>query len=168
MAFHTRVQEVERVVFATPLNILVWGPGVGGRENSEKRIKVKAVLKSHFPGADVAFSEDLSDVPSWGAELAQHERELWHLTLCDVCIVLDTSKGAGEEIAHFTATRLARKLFILTDEKYRGVSTFPAELRRHENQVFYTASEFETCTLITRIVNRVKHVALGKAINLLV
>jgi hypothetical protein len=149
------------------MNILIYGPSVEA-VGLAKREAMRKRLSEYFTGADIRLGEDgeLTNLPKGGESLRLQERELWHLWACDVCVVLDASKGAGEEIAYFTRTPLAHKLFILTDERYRGATTFPAALRRHQNQEFYTAEEYVSCNLIQRVLVRVKQVALGKLLEL--
>lgn len=97
-----------------------------------------------------------------GEQLTIPEQELWHLAACDVCVVLDTSKGAGEEIAHFVSSLLAHKLLILTHERYRESNSFPAALRENKNQMFYNDNQYESCTLVEYVLTRVRTVAVGK------
>ncbi|MCH8047669.1 MAG: hypothetical protein IID44_28580 [Planctomycetes bacterium] len=143
------------------LTILVWGTGTSNVDdiNYKKRKKIKDELAAHFPVADVRFSEELGDtvesiIPGATAEWTIQQQELVHLFACDLCVVLDTSKGSGEEIAHFVQTNQARKLLILTHERFKDAESFPAELRRNENQVFYTEDEFKSCNLVERVKTR--------------
>src|SRR5207249_4771319 len=100
---------------------------------------------NEFPNAEVVFSEDLNAMPdaAWSKpDLKLREKELWHLGASDLCIVLDTLKGAGEEIAHFVESRFCFRLMILTHQRYQFVTTFPSELRHGHNQMFYTDDEY--------------------------
>lgn len=146
------------------LNVLVWGPGEGSPEHYAKRLKIEHELRNCFRNADVAFSEtlNLSEALPGAEHLTIPQQELWHLSVCDICVVLDTSKGAGEEIAHFVGSDLAYKLLILTHERYRGATSFPAALRANENQIFYSDHEYESCSLVERVLTRARTVALGK------
>jgi hypothetical protein len=165
MTFRDKIADLERIVAAVPVHILVWGPGDTAGPDWEKRKKIRETLTREFPNAQIAFSEDLPDDPS-GSDLTLQERELWHLSVSDITIVLDTSKGPGEEIAHFTRTTMSRKLFILTNERYKAVKGFPAALREHENQVFFNDGEYTSCSLIERVLRRAKQVALNKFLEL--
>src|SRR2546427_5644105 len=102
MSFRDRISEIDPLLHAVRLNILVWGPAPGAGPDGKKRQDVRDRLTAIFPQAEVAFSEDLSDVPPDNPDLSQTDRELYHLTLSDTCIVLDTSAGAAAEIAHYT------------------------------------------------------------------
>jgi hypothetical protein len=164
-------QEIDRIIKQTeayPLNILVWGPGSDSFEHFGKRQKIKQEISATFPNADVRFSEefDLSKpLPGIGdSELV--DQELWHLAACDLCVVLDTSKGAGEEIAYYSRSHTAHKLLILTHEKYAGSSSFPSALRRYRNQLFYDDHQYDTCSLVEHVLTRAKIVALGKITGL--
>jgi hypothetical protein len=117
-----------------------------------------------MPNADIRFSEDasLAAVVPGATHLSVHEQELWHLAACDLCVVLDTSKGVGEEIAHFVTSLYAHKMLILTHERYADATSFPSSLRRYQNQVFYTQEEYELCNLVERVLARARLVALAK------
>jgi hypothetical protein len=162
VGFAEGIKQLEAYIRATSINVLVWGAGSG--EHLEKRLKVQEVLRAQFPNSDVRFSEDpeLNKFIPGGEELTIPQQELWHLGACDVCVVLDTSIGPGEEIAHFTGSQFASRLLIFTHEKYRGSTSFPGFLRENQNQVFYTQTEYDSCNVVDRIVSRVKIVALGK------
>ncbi len=138
MSFEEAIRNLKKQTEACSLNILVWGPGTKTAEHFEKRQKMKREISKCFVNADVRFSEELdltedllgldqSDLPA---------QELWHLAACDVCVVLDTSKGAGEEIAYFSRSQHAYKLLILTHENFAETTSFPSALRRHHNQLF--------------------------------
>jgi hypothetical protein len=164
MSFNEEIKKLAQLTEACDLNILVWGPAETQPEHGEKRLKLQNEVRKCFRNADIRFSENLNlaDSVAGGDQLTIPEQELWHLAACDVCVVLDTSKGAGEEIAHFVSSQLAHKLLILTHERYRNSTSFPAALRRHENQLFYTDLEYESCSLIESVLTRVRTVALGK------
>jgi hypothetical protein len=164
MSFKERFRHILHMTDSYELNVLVWGPGEGSSEHYEKRLKIQRELRSCFRNADVTFSENLnlSEVVPGAEELSIPEQELWHLKACDICVVLDTSKGAGEEIAHFVASHLAYKLLILTHERYRDSTSFPAALRKYENQIFYSDEEYDSCSLVAHVLARARTVALCK------
>jgi hypothetical protein len=167
MTFRDRIRELDPLLQAISLNVLVWGPAPGAGPDGKKRQDVRDRLTATFPHSDVVFSEELADLPPDSPDLSLPDRELYHLTLSDICIVLDTSAGAAAEIAHFTRSKQSKKLYILTHEKYKGVATFPAAVRQRGYQVFYSQTEYDSCNLIGRIIARVKYVALGRATDLL-
>jgi hypothetical protein len=164
MSFHDEIQRLAQIVEAYQLNILVWGPAETVPEHGEKRLKLQNEVRRCFHNADVRFSENLNLAESivGSDQLTIPEQELWHLAACDVCVVLDTSKGAGEEIAHFVGSHLAHKLLILTHERYRNSTSFPAALRANQNQLFYTDTQYVSCSLVEIVLTRVRTVALGK------
>jgi hypothetical protein len=94
------------------------------------------------------------------------EKELFHLASCDLCVVLDMSKGAGEEIARYGAGRVAQKFFVLTPEKYRHVTTLPSAFRRHLSQEFFNDDEYDSCNLVQRVVARAQQVALAQLLRM--
>jgi hypothetical protein len=164
MSFKDGIKQLAQLTEAYSLNVLVWGPHEATPEHGEKRVKLQNEIRRCFPNAEVLFSENLNLLASLSGadQLTIPEQELWHLAACDICVVLDTSKGAGEEIAHFVSSLLARKLFIFTHEQFKDSTSFPAGLRASQNQVFYTDSEYETCSLIDYVLTRLRTIALGK------
>ena len=163
MSFDERFSQLLSVSEAVRLNVLIWGPGTAAVEQYRKREKMRQQIKDVFLNADVRFSEELMDTLPGGIEgLTLPEEELLHLAACDVCFVLDTSKGAGEEIAHFINSGFGHKLVILTHEKYKDVPSFPAALRQYGNQLFFDDEEYERCHLVGRVVSRVRFLAIGK------
>lgn len=163
MSFNERIDEITSLSEAMKLNVLIWGPGRLAAEDYAKREKMRQEIKHIFTNADVRFSEDLMDtIPSGRDGLAIPEQELLHLAACDICFVLDVSKGAGEEIAHFINSGFGHKLVILTHEKYKHVSSFPAALRKYGNQLFFSDEEYDRCHLVDRVVSCVRVRAIGK------
>ncbi len=164
MGFEEAINRLKKRTEAYDLNILVWGPGKDAGEHFEKRLKIKREISHCFNNADIRFSEEL-DLTGMLPGIDQLEfpaQELWHLSACDLCVVLDTSKGAGEEIAHFVGSQHAHKLLILTHERYESLTNFPAALRKHQNQMFYSDEEYFTCNLVEQVLTRIKTIALGK------
>ena len=168
MSFKEKIQQLAYLTEAYNLDILVWGPSETVPEHGEKRLKLQGELRKCFRNADVRFSENLNlaEMVSGGDQLTIPEQELWHLAACDVCVVLDTSTGAGAEIAHFVKSRDANKLLILTHERNKDSTGFPAALRTHQNQLFYTDVEYTSCSLIEAVLTRARTVALGKMLGM--
>jgi len=164
MSFDENLKRLAQITEAYGLNVLVWGPSESSPEHGEKRLKIQDEIRRCFKNAEVLFSENLNlgDSIAGGEQLTIPEQELWHLAACDVCVVLDTSKGAGEEIAHFVSSHLAHKLLILTHERYQKSSSFPSALRANQNQMFYNDTQYESCSLVEYVLTRVRTVALGK------
>jgi hypothetical protein len=166
MAFIDAFQKLMRRARREELNILVWGPG-NATDSPEyrKRVKIRDELRSHFRSADVQFSEDLegtlADVlPAAGKALSLRAKEAWHLAACHICVVLDVSPGAQAEIAYFTDSAWDGRLMVLAPEKYKGSASFPADLRKNKNIVFYGKGEFDTCDLVKRVIERTQNIAL--------
>lgn len=161
MSFQKAFEELRDYAKRQPLRILIWGPGLSA---SDKKLeKMQDSITKEFEEASVAFSESLPVLDLQG--LSVPEQELWHLAACDLCIVLDTTKGPGEEIAHFVSTKYASKLFILTNEKHKNALSFPAELRKLGYQQFYSDKEYQSCNLINRVISRLTHIGLRKFIE---
>ncbi len=162
MSFKESARQIENSLQALDLNVLIWGAGTGTPAHYAKRLKIRQEVRQLFHRADVQFSEDLGSLLWGGGYLSLCEQELWHLAACDACIVLDTSKGAGEEIAHFINSRYAHKLLIFTHVTNKDISSFPASLRRTQNQYFYNDQEYEDCSLVKQVLARLMQVALWK------
>lgn len=150
------------------LDILVWGSGMSSKEHFAKRVKIREELRDKFLNASVNFSEDatlleeLKKAVAHADDLSVPQQELLHLGGCDVCVALDTSKGVGEEIAHFLNSSWSYKLLVLTNGKFKTSNTFPGILREDVNQMFYDDFEYESCNLVSRVITRVQLVAFGK------
>lgn len=164
MGFDEAINRLKRQTESCELNILVWGPGQAAAEHFEKRQKIEQEINKCFHNADVRFSEslDLTSILPGIDQVDFPAQELWHLAACDVCVVLDTSKGAGEEIAYYVGSQHAHKLLILSHEKHKSSTGFPAALRKHQNQVFYNDQQYDSCNLVEHVLTRIKLVALGK------
>lgn len=162
MSFDERIREIISLSEGMRLNVLIWGPGAAAVEHYAKREKIRQKIKHAFINADVCFSEDLENKIPGSIDLTLPEQELLHLAACDICLVLDVSKGAGEEIAHFTGSVFAHKLVILTHERYKDMTSFPASLRKYENQLFYSDEEYDHCYLVERVLSRIRLLAVGK------
>jgi hypothetical protein len=159
-----RLQQVQAWAEATQLMVLVWGPA-----KSPKREKIRAAVRDHFRAAEVFFSEDpelKTLLPRWLQDGDILTQELAHLAACDVCVILDESKGPGEEIAHFVKSRYASKLLVLTHEDYADVGSFPAgirdPLRRFGNQLFYSEEAYKSCSLVELVIDRIRAVGFQK------
>lgn len=174
MSFKDRFKQLSGATRGANLAVLVWGPGDAGKGH-DKRKQIRERLSDHFHEADIQFSEDLGEdlEESWpGATgdsgvLKISEQEFLHLAACDLCVVLDASKGAGEEIAHFVNSRYASRLLILTNEKYKDADSFPGELRKFGNQQFYNDDEMKSCRLIEKVMTVAKRIAVAKLGDLL-
>jgi hypothetical protein len=162
MSFHERIRQLGLIVEAMELNVLVWGSGRSLPEHLAKREQLRQAIRDRFPNADVRFSEELTDEVPGAANLTFAEQELWHLAACDICVVLDTSEGPGEEIAHFVRSAFAHKLLILTPEENKNASGFPASLRENQNQWFFSDEEFDSGALFERVFAHLRQIALGK------
>lgn len=162
MSFHERIRQLGLIVEAMELNVLVWGSGRGLPEHFTRREQLRQAIKSRFPNTDVCFSEELTKEVPGSANLTFAEQELWHLAASDICIVLDTSEGPGEEIAHFVKSAFAHKLLILTPQENKDASGFPASLRENQNQWFFSYEDFDNGALFERVFVRLRQIALGK------
>jgi hypothetical protein len=168
MGFLDAINQLKKQTEVCDLNILVWGPGKNNGEHHEKRLKLKQEIFKCFRNAEVLFSEDLNlaDALPGSESWTFQAQQLWHLAACDVCVILDTSSGAGEEVAHFVGSPYAYKLLILTHESLQHSGGFPASLRRCQNQIFYNDEQYVTCNLVEHVIARIKTVALGRLLGM--
>jgi hypothetical protein len=168
MGFLDSINRLKMLTEACDLNILVWGPGKNSVEHYEKRLKLKQEIFKSFRNAEVIFSEeiDLTGALPGSENWTFQAQQLWHLAACDVCVILDTSKGAGEEVAHFVGSTYAHKLLILTHESLQQSGGFPESLRQFQNQMFYNDDQYVTCNLVEQVIARIKTVALGKLLGM--
>lgn len=165
-----RFESILLSIKAQQLMILVWGPGTR-KKHYPKRKKIRDKLRAEFPNASVYFSEsdELNEIlhkripgsESWPL----NKKEQSHLRACDLCVTLDVSKGAGEEIASSIGGRDGSKLFILTHVKYKNNKSFPAAIRVSGNQEFFTQKEYDKCNLVDRVIDRVVEVGFTKLIR---
>jgi hypothetical protein len=162
--FEDEFERLKHMVVWTPLKVLVWGPGPAATRVHEKRVRIRDLIRDTFPNADVRFSEDLPAIVDDGV-LSQRDQELWHLAACDLCVVLDVSEGPSSEIATYCDTRDAYKLFILTPDRYRDSNSFPADLRKHKVQAFFSDQEFDECKLVEKAVERARQIAMKRYMN---
>ena len=170
MTFAESCDQLSLLVQSLRLKILIWGPGEAAPD-FPKRETIRNKVREHFPNAEVRYSEDhdLNQLVPGFADVSLQEREHWQLAACDACIVLDTSKGAGEEIAHFVGSPYSHKLIIFTHEKYQQVTSFAAALRENQNQMFYNDEEYDSCcALAQRILGLLMHRGLAKLGGLMV
>ena len=58
------------------------------------------------------------------------------------------------------------KLIILTHEQYKDASSFPASMRKYGYQLFYSEEEYEECSVVERVLTRLRQVALEKLSHL--
>lgn len=168
MGFPDVIDQLKKQTEACSLNILIWGPGRNNAEHFEKRLKMKQEISKCFRNADVRFSEeiDLGEALPGSESWEFPTRQLWHLAACDVCVVMDTSRGPGEEVAYFVGSQHAHKLLILTHDSFKLSTGFPAGLRRYQNQLFYDDHQYVSCNLVEHVLARIKTVALGKLIGM--
>lgn len=168
MGFLDAINRLKMQTEACDLNILIWGPGKDHGEHYEKRLKLKREIFKCFRNAEVFFSEelDLTATLPGSENWAFPTQEIWHLAACDVCVVLDTSRGAGEEVAYFVGSQYAYKLLILTHESYQHSGGFPASLRKCQNQIFYDDDQYVSCNLVEQVTARIRTVALGKLLGM--
>jgi len=147
------------------LIVLVWGPGPSDK-NYKKRQDIRSELQKSFPAAEIYFSEDPAlRKLTRKAYPDVVDEEKAHGLVADLVLALDTSKGVGEEIAKFSAIpKIAAKLIVLSNKRYRSVRTFPAEVRKRVRHVqWYDEDDFSSCRLAKQMcVNHVRGILLDR------
>lgn len=164
-AFAKNQQKLEKRLREQELAILVWGSGRASGEHHEKRQKIRKALKKHFSKSEVRFSEDLTHLVPGARDIEIGRQEEYQLALSDTCVVLDTSAGPAAEIAYFARGPLKHKLICFTHDRHKGSESFPAQLREGLEHHFYSDAEYASCSLVERVRDRMRHVALAKLLG---
>ena len=173
MNFEKRhLEQISHIKNTTEICILIWGSGINS-EHYEKRLKLKQELKSEFVKAEVFFSEDtdldkkFDRVNGSYNYMPQHSKQQFQMDACDVCIVLDTSKGPAEEIAFALSNpKNLLKLFILTPERHKGNNSFSSKTREgFPFHSFYTQEEYDKCNLVQRAMAHIFHLIVSRHIT---
>jgi|ERR1041384_3042394 hypothetical protein len=143
-----RVGRVLRRLKCRELMILVWGPGKRDPAYT-KRKDIRRELQSQFPNAAVHFSEDERlRCLTRGKVLRLSQEELLQAMAADLIFVLDSSKGAGEEIARYSAYPfIARKMVVLSHERFRGVPSFATDVRVPLAVEWFSDNDYDSCHL---------------------
>jgi hypothetical protein len=142
------------------------GSGSASGEHYEKRQKIRKALEQHFSKSEVHFSEDLKQLVPGARDIEIGPQQEYQLALSDACVVLDTSAGPAAEIAYFARSPLKHKLIVFTHDRHEGSESFPAQLREGLEHHFYSDAEYASCSLVERVCDRMRHVALGKLLGL--
>ena len=103
--------------------------------------------------------------PTTWMDTGVERQEEYQLAAADACVVLDTSAGPAAEVAYFSRSPLKYKLIVFTHERHKGTESFPAKLREGLEHHFYSEDEYTSCSLVGRVLNRIRHVALGKLLE---
>src|ERR1043165_7933030 len=120
-------QDLLRQCRNEPIKILVWGPGDPGpkapREKQKayrKRLKIRKVLRSRFPFAEVYFSEDPEMKALRLTGMSDLDLEMLQATFADLIIMLDITRGVDLELDYFLPNFpwFRDKAYIFLPEQY--------------------------------------------------
>lgn len=139
--------------------ILIWGSSPSDKKHYKVRREIRKAIQKEFPHAKVFFSEDrnfhkevIAILPAFHNIGVVHQ-EIVHLWACDFGIAMDTSAGPAAEIAVMVGSSLGSKLYVLTHKRFKGIKSFPAAVRKHTNQKYYTDKQFKSSKLTKFSVN---------------
>jgi hypothetical protein len=114
--FLPKYRELQWSVEATPLTVLIWGPGHSGRDLYQKRVQIRNLLREK--GYAAVFSEDVDAECSFPA--SAKARELLQALAADFIVVIQASPGSTAEIHDFAGfiQDLGPKMLIFVDSRY--------------------------------------------------
>jgi len=160
------LKEDMSAIQATPLVVLVWGPGRSGGDLFKKRLQIRDMLRQH---GDVAlFSEELDEVCK-GYAASARGKELVQANRADFIVVIYGSPGSIAEVHDFGGFLdvLGSKMLVCIDSRYSdgyGYSGLLTELEsRFKNVHKYTyPADIHECHLMSAVDERLKKLRLGK------
>ncbi|MDQ6759598.1 MAG: hypothetical protein M3Z32_07005 [Acidobacteriota bacterium] len=153
-------------ISATPLVVLVWGPGESGGDLFVKRGQIKDMLIKH---GDVAlFSEHLDEVCSGFAGSAR-AKELIQAHRADFIVVIYGSPGSIAEVHDFGGFLkvLGSKMLVFVDSRHTegyGYSGLLSELKAEFNnvQTYKYPEDIHECHLMGDVDKKLAKLRLAK------
>jgi hypothetical protein len=153
-------------ISATPLVILVWGPGESGGDLFAKRVQIKEMLLKQ---GDVAlFSEELDEVCKGFAGSAR-AKELIQAHRADFIVVIYASPGSIAEVHDFGGflKALGSKMLVFADSRHTegyGYSGLLSELKAEFNnvQTYKYPEDIHECHLMAAVDEKLAKLRLAK------
>ena len=152
--FEARLDKIRKI----PLDILIWGPGIGSTSPvRQKRIQIRDELLKL--GHNAMFSEELEDI---GGNTPTKLQELAQAQLAHIIIdLLEDAPGALAE-AHDFANRpdTSWKFFVLIPKQYEDGYSAKGAIQIL-GQLFtcvhwYAEGDIERCNVLTQVLKRVE------------
>jgi hypothetical protein len=151
---------------ATPLVVLVWGPGESGGDLFKKRLQIRDELREH---GDVAlFSEELDKVCTDFTGSAR-AKELIQAHRADFLVVLYSSPGSIAEVHDFGGFLkiLGSKMLVFVDSRHvsgYGYSGLLSELKADFNNVheFKYPEDITECHLMGAVDEKLGRLRIAK------
>lgn len=155
--FKPRLNKMKSEITATPLAILVWGPGPNNPLLYAKRMQIRDELRNR--GHAAFFSEDLSaERPT---DYSQKAIEFLEARVADLVVVLQVSYGSIAEVHDFADDRVinAKMLIFISQSAtdgyiYQGALS---ELKTLYGNIvtFNEPDDIVTCRLKTLVIEKV-------------
>lgn len=156
----------ESILSASKLNIVIWGPGIGGGELYKKRCQVKENLISL--GHKAFFPEDQINEGVSKSGLNLTVDELISALDVDYIVCLMGSPGSIGEVHDFgKKKKIASKMMICIDQLhsqgYSATGLIPI-FQGHNGQViwFESPKDLKECHLATKILSQINNVYQAK------
>ena len=162
--FKPKYEALQDAVRATPLVILVWGPGASAADLYRKRLQIRDELRRL--GHVALFSEELEGGSP--ESMSQKGIEFLQAQAADFIVVMQASYGSVAEVHDFAEHRIINfKMLIFIDEKatdgysYRGALT---ELKTLYNNVetYKYPEDITQCHLLTKVLQKVNVLQMVK------
>lgn len=116
--FAAKYKELQAEANATPLSVLIWGPGESGGDLYEKRVQIRSLLREQ--GYAAVFSEEVDlELPA-SPGMSSKMRELLQAQAADFIIVLQASPGSTAEVHDFAnvLNGIGAKMLIFIDSRF--------------------------------------------------
>ncbi len=162
-AFAKKQEELEKRLREQELAVLVWGPGVGGGKHHEKRRKIRQALEEHFSKSEVRFSEDLKQLVPGAPR--HRDRSAAGISAGALGCLRGPRyvRGPSRGDRVLRSQPVEAQAHRLHARPPQGERELPAQLREGLEHHFYSDAEYASCSLVERVCDRMRHVALGQA-----
>ena len=164
-AFAKKQQKLEKRLREQELAVLVWGSGSASGKHYEKRQKIRKALEEHFSNSEVRFSEDLTHLVPGAGDVGIVQQEEYQAGALGCLRGPRYVRGPSGGDRVLARSPLKHKLIVFTHERHKGSEGFPAQLREGLEHHFYSDTEYASCSLVERVCDRMRHVALGKLLG---
>lgn len=161
-AFLSRVHKVEAAISATPLSVIVWGPGgsASGDPLHRKRVQLREALLQADNAA--IFSEQLASSHAPG--ISPEVGEFAEADAADWIVILVASWGSlAEQVKFGGLADVGSKMLVLLPETSKGGFAEAAISGAFSPKVVYfTQQAFEQCRLIAEVMKWVPKLKAAK------
>jgi hypothetical protein len=148
-------REMLRAVQATPLTVLVWGPGPDAADLYAKRLHIRDELRRD--GIAAVFSEEI-DIQVPGTGVSAKMRELLQALSADLIVVLQSSPGSIAETHDFAefVRDVGSKLMVFIDAKAVDGYSYTGALAElqvlfHNVHTYTAPQDLTECNLLAAV-----------------